>query len=188
MKRFQPLSDLRLCIFDADGFSLSSIRRAAVAAQIHDVTVHPTVDEAQTALGGRTADAVVIHWLPPFEHGLRLCQSIRSPGKAANPFLPILMISAHAGRQHLMTARNAGIDEFLVTPFGPGDFVARLRAAVFERRPFIDVPTYFGPDRRTGDLACHLGTDRRRSAASLLPVAGLSPRRFAAGRFGLNAR
>ena len=41
-----------------------------------------------------------------------------------------LMLTMHADKQHMMDAFDAGVDDFLVKPFHPGELLARIRAGV----------------------------------------------------------
>jgi CheY-like chemotaxis protein len=66
----------------------------------------------------------------------------------ANNRVPIIMISGHTGLDDVRTARDAGVNEFLVKPVTPKNLFGRI-AEVFERpRPFVSCPAYVGPERR----------------------------------------
>src|ERR1700758_3842136 len=81
--------------------------------------------EAYEAEDGATAlemythyvpDIVVADWAMPIFDGLELAQMIRQPGANSNPYVPIIMLSAHSERTRVTAARDAGITEFIVKP------------------------------------------------------------------------
>jgi DNA-binding response OmpR family regulator len=58
------------------------------------------------------------------------------------------MVTAYSERRRVIDAVNAGVDEFLVKPIRAVDVANRMNAVIERRRSFIEVPGYFGPDRR----------------------------------------
>jgi DNA-binding response OmpR family regulator len=73
------------------------------------------------------------------------------------------MVTAYSERSRVIDAVNAGVDEFLVKPIRAVDVANRVNAVIERRRPFIDIPTYFGPDRRRRDDPRYKGPWRRAS-------------------------
>jgi two-component system chemotaxis response regulator CheY len=162
MRQFQSLAGVGLFVFDPDGFAVSLARRTAAMCGVTNARVFTRADEVLEALeSGRQPGALVVDWRPPAPEGLDLCRAVRRRATSPAPFLPILLLSTQGTRPCVSAARDAGVDEFLVRPFSRRDFEERLRAAVYHRRNFIDVPTYFGPDRRTGGMAEMLAAERR---------------------------
>ena len=95
--------------------------------------------------------------------GIDFCRHIRRSPTSPNPFLPLVMVTAYSERSRVIDAVNAGVDEFLVKPIRAVDVANRVNAVIERRRPFIDIPTYFGPDRRRRDDPRHKGPWRRAS-------------------------
>lgn len=93
--------------------------------------------------------------------GIDFCRQIRRTTTSPNPFLPIVMVTAYSERSRVIHAVNAGIDEFLVKPIRAVDVANRVNAVIERRRAFIDVPAYFGPDRRRRDDPRFRGPWRR---------------------------
>ncbi len=93
--------------------------------------------------------------------GIDFCRRIRRTAASPNPFLPIVMVTAYSERSRVIAAVNAGIDEFLVKPIRAVDVANRVNAVIERRRSFIDVPAYFGPDRRRRDDPRFRGPWRR---------------------------
>lgn len=93
--------------------------------------------------------------------GLEFCRRIRLAPDSPNRYLPIVMITAYSERSRVIDAINAGVDEFLVKPVRAVDVANRVNAVVERRRPFVETPTYFGPDRRRRDDPRYKGPWRR---------------------------
>lgn len=105
-------------------------------------------------------DIVITDWEMPIFDGLELTQMIRQPDTKGNPFVPIIMLTAHAEKRRVMLARDAGVTEFLAKPISAKALYHRVMNVVVNPRPFIRTSTYFGPDRRRSTLT-YLGPDRR---------------------------
>ena len=107
-------------------------------------------------------DIVITDWAMPIFDGLELTRMIRQPGANANPFVPIIMVTGHSEKQHVMAARDAGVTEFLVKPLSAKALYERILNVVINPRPFVRTKTYFGPDRRRGVASNYTGPERRK--------------------------
>jgi CheY-like chemotaxis protein len=107
-------------------------------------------------------DIVLVDWVMPIFDGLELTQMIRQPGANANPYVPIIMLSAHSEKKRIVTARDAGVTEFLVKPISAKVLYERILNVVANPRPFIKTGSYFGPDRRRSVNPSYAGPERRK--------------------------
>ena len=98
----------------------------------------------------------------PIFDGLELAQMIRQPGTTSNPFVPIIMLTGHSEKNHVMAARDAGITEFMVKPISATALYHRILNVVVNPRPFIKTADYFGPDRRRNAALSYSGPERRK--------------------------
>jgi len=125
------------------------------------------VYEAEDGAGGLAGftqhlpDIVITDWAMPVFDGLELTQMIRQPGANANPFVPILMLTGHSEKKHVVAARDAGVTEFLAKPVSAKSLYQRILNVVANPRPFIRTKTYFGPDRRRNVNLNYQGPERR---------------------------
>ena len=85
--------------------------------------------------------------LPP-HGGLKLTRSIRRNADNENRTLPILLMSSDTSETTIRNARDAGANMVVAKPMSPNSLYDRLGWIAFNSRPFVDTPTYFGPDRR----------------------------------------
>lgn len=121
-------------------------------------------DDGATGLDAFThnvPDLVLVDWAMPVFDGLELTRMIRETEGTGNPFVPIIMITGHSERNRVMSARDAGITEFLTKPISAKALYQRIISAVAHPRPFIKTQTYFGPDRRRNTNPNYAGPERR---------------------------
>jgi two-component system, chemotaxis family, chemotaxis protein CheY len=107
-------------------------------------------------------DIVIADWVMPIFDGLELTQMIRQPGANSNPFAPIIMLSGHSEKKRVVSARDAGVTEFLTKPISAKALYERIVTVVVHPRPFIRTKTYFGPDRRRSTNVNYVGPERRK--------------------------
>ena len=107
-------------------------------------------------------DVVLTDWAMPIFDGLELAQMIRQPDANSNPFVPIIMLTGHSEKKHVMAARDAGITEFMVKPVSAKALYHRILNVIVNPRPFIRTKTYFGPDRRRNASSSYTGPERRK--------------------------
>ena len=58
------------------------------------------------------------------------------------------MTFANADKRRIVAARDAGVTEFLKKPLSANVIGLRLMQTLENPRPFVEAPTYAGPDRR----------------------------------------
>ncbi len=107
-------------------------------------------------------DIVITDWAMPIFDGLELTQMIRQPGANSNPYVPIIMLTGHSLKKHVITARDTGVTEFLAKPISAKSLYHRILNVVANPRPFIKTKNYFGPDRRRNLNQNYSGPERRK--------------------------
>ena len=76
-------------------------------------------------------DLIVLDIMLPGLDGLSLCRMIRNDGKTAD--VPIIMLTARGTEVDKIVGLESGADDYIVKPFGLGEFLARVRVQM--RRP-----------------------------------------------------
>lgn len=112
--------------------------------------VHEAEDGAAglEAYSNHAPDLVILDWVMPIFDGVELTQMIRQPEVTANPFVPIILLTAHTGKQRVLAARDAGVTEVLAKPISAKALHERIVASISRPRKFIRTDTYFGPEPR----------------------------------------
>ncbi|MGL4325233.1 MAG: response regulator [Beijerinckiaceae bacterium] len=159
-------SRLRFIVIDDNTF----IRRV-MRALLHGFGARE-VYEAEDGAAGLEAfiqhapDIVITDWEMPILDGIELTRMIRQPTSNSNPYVPIIMVSAHSEMRRVKEARDAGVTEFLVKPISAKSLYQRVLNTVANPRPFVRTANYFGPDRRRAQAADYAGPERRKSGGA----------------------
>lgn len=91
-----------------------------------------TVDQAADGLEGiRLAQEhryaiILLDWMLPKRNGIEVCKAIR----AADPHVPILMLTALDGVEEQVKGLGAGADDYLAKPFDIAVLLARVNALI----------------------------------------------------------
>lgn len=84
----------------------------------------------------------------PPTNGANFVRCLRHSPLSPNPFLPVIMLTGPTLPNHILYARDAGVNEILMKPIIAEDLAKRIVAVVEQPRDFITCPTYRGPCRR----------------------------------------
>jgi diguanylate cyclase (GGDEF)-like protein len=68
---------------------------------------------------------VLLDWVLPDLDGIELCQRIRQAG-VTGPYVYVILLTSKEGRQNMLDAMRAGVDDYLVKPFDEMELKARL--------------------------------------------------------------
>ena len=98
--------------------------------------------EALKMFDERPVSLIMLDVLMPGPNGFEVCERIRQTSE-----VPIIMLTAKATESDIVEAFGRGADDYLTKPFGVGEMLARVRAAL--RRSEIESghsspPTLFG--------------------------------------------
>lgn len=167
------LSNVTVLVAEDNAFSRQLMRTTLRALTVGEIQEAVDGVEALEAVRHRMPDLVFTDFDLPHLDGIEFTRLVRTGSDTPNPFLPIVMISAHATRFHVLAARDAGVNEYLVKPFSAAGLFSRMRAVIESPRRYVRTKTYFGPDRRRKEDPLYRGPDRRGGDH---PFAGLAPR------------
>ena len=90
-----------------------------------------------TAMDGETGwdkirsekpDILVLDIMLPGLDGLSLCRMVRNHNDTALSRIPIIMLTARGTEVDKIVGLESGADDYMVKPFGLGEFLARVRA------------------------------------------------------------
>lgn len=105
--------------------------------------------------------------------GVEFTRLVRNSPDSVNPYLPIIMMTGHSGKQRVYAARDAGVTEFLAKPITAKAVLDRIQSVIWKPRPFVRTEGYFGPDRRRVTPPHFRGPFRR--ATDVAPEATAEP-------------
>ena len=95
------------------------------------------------------------------EEGILLLRWLRRQERNPNRFMPIILISGHSTPTLVRRSRDCGANFFVAKPLTPHTLLERILWVARDKRPFVEVGEYLGPDRRFKELAPPGGAGRR---------------------------
>ncbi len=96
----------------------------------YEVARAATGEEALGLAAARPPDAVVLDLVLPDISGVDVCRDLRTWSQ-----VPIVILSAVGEEEQKVRALDAGADDYVTKPFGMGELLARLRAAMRRAAP-----------------------------------------------------
>jgi CheY-like chemotaxis protein len=106
-------------------------------------------------------DAVVLDLRMDTLDGIDFVRLLRTARDSPNTEVAVIMMTGHSERSHVVAARDAGVNEFLVKPISARGLAERLASAIHAPRSFVRTRHFTGPDRRRRSGA-YPGDDRRK--------------------------
>lgn len=92
----------------------------------HEVTI---VEDGEAALAEARSgafDLLVLDSMMPILSGLEVLKALREDGSKA--VMPIVMLTSRKAREDVLTALQAGANDYLTKPFIPDELVVRVNA------------------------------------------------------------
>lgn len=146
---FAAAGDFREChalILDPFLSNRRLLRDTLKALGCGDVRDTGRAEEARAILNDGGANALFLDWSDGTD-ALAFLRALRAPD---NPHrcTPVVVMTTFADPGHVVAARDAGANEFMLRPWSAEIVASRLRALVHHPRRFIQANEFFGPDRR----------------------------------------
>ena len=92
-------------------------------------------------------DLVLTDWAPDFD-GLGLLRKIRTDPDSEYMQAPVIMVTAYNETSHIYKDLDAGMTEYLSKPLSAKLLYLRIVSVIQNKRCFIRVNEFIGPDRR----------------------------------------
>lgn len=153
-----------------DDFALAAAVRRGLEAEGYSVEVRADGRSGLDAALSEPFDLVILDIMLPKLNGYRVCSELR----AAERWVPILMLTAKCGEFDEAEGLELGADDFLSKPFSMVVLIARVRALLRRPRRRVDWPAVgdlrLDPLRRIclrGDVTVQL-TSRETEVLALL--------------------
>ncbi|MBN8480738.1 MAG: phosphate regulon transcriptional regulator PhoB [Xanthomonadales bacterium] len=83
---------------------------------------------AQTAIGDRIPDLILLDWMLPGMPGIDLARRLRRDDLTRD--IPIIMLTARGEETDRVNGLDAGVDDYVVKPFSARELIARIRAVL----------------------------------------------------------
>ena len=125
--------------------NLVSTRQALVLQGIEARTHDP--DVAWDMFTQFPVDLILSDWTHDLD-GIAFLLRVRQDKISLNPFIPIVVCTANTQYDQVRHAGDLGATEFLAKPVTAKAIYSRICSIIENRRSFIRISNFFGPDRR----------------------------------------
>ncbi|HYD88040.1 MAG TPA: response regulator [Vitreimonas sp.] len=159
------LSDLHVLIVDDSRQMRHVLRCLLRAVGIYAVSEAETANAALAIMRAGPVDLVLLDWKMAPIDGLSFARIVRWSPTSPNPYVPILMLTAHTEASRVAAARDAGVTGFVKKPISARMLFDRISFALTDTRMFVRTEDFFGPDRRHGAIKGYAGPFRRSTDA-----------------------
>ncbi|MCC3861518.1 response regulator [Pseudemcibacter aquimaris] len=158
---------LKVLIVDNNTFIAKTLYSILDAFGIKKLTLCKTLEDAEKLFYNKTYDAIFIDFMLENRKGLNFIKMIRASSCDKNPAdIPVILNTGLTDIDTITMARDAGVTEVIGKPFSPDQVYKKTYNALFNRREFINVDEYVGPNRRrkTMNIPEWTGDNDRRSS------------------------
>ncbi len=155
------LNDIHVLVVDDNKQMRFLVRCLLRAGGISKVTEAATGAEAFEVMRARPVDLIIVDWKMAPVDGLAFTQMVRRNHDSPNPYIPILMLTAHTETSRVTAARDAGVSGFVRKPISARLLFDRISNVLTDTRMFVSTDGFFGPDRRFGQDPHYAGPLRR---------------------------
>ena len=155
------ISNLHILVVDDNLYMRKIVSEVLRAIGVKDVEAFGEAAMALDFVRQCPVDVAIVDFnMAPID-GVEFTRRIRQGVDGVNTFLPIIMLTAHSGREQVEKARDAGVTEFIIKPVTAQAIIGRLNTIINHPRPFVRSGDYFGPDRRRRTSPDYEGPRRR---------------------------
>lgn len=168
LKVLAELNDLKVLIVEDNLHFRNLVGSILRALGVTSIEEAQDGAEAIEVLDSYPADLAILDWKMDGVDGIECIRRIRMGDRNKNRFLPMIMVTGYTEPSLMREAQDAGVDELLSKPISAKSLLSRIKSIMKNRRQFIDIDKYFGPDRRRAESAFS-GPNRRRAQTHLVP-------------------
>ena len=138
---------------------LSQVLRGLGVQEVHGAT---DLERAKEIVSTSALNLIIAD--PGFADGsgIEFLRWARRLQGSTNRFAPIILMLGHTTQTAVGLARDAGANAVLVKPYAPKILLERIVSVSRDKRPYVEAPTYVGPDRRFREEALPEGMAGRR--------------------------
>jgi CheY-like chemotaxis protein len=156
------LSAIRILVVEDNVLQRRILIRILQAANAQEIRQAADGGEALTILETFLPDVILTNrQMQPID-GITFARRVRASEQRPFQTVPIIMLSLNDEPNLQQTARNAGINAFLLKPVSPDALCQCILQLTRNPTPFVRSANYIGPDRRFANVPFS-GPDRRRT-------------------------
>jgi CheY-like chemotaxis protein len=142
------ISEMRALLIDGQRHLRQVLVPVLRETGLREVFVADGVMDGVMALPVRGPDVIFVDYDAAPAEALDFVRYVRIPGRGWNHQVPVILMAHAPERAVIEAARDEGVNDILIKPLTTATIVDRLRRVLISPRPFVDDPTFRGPDRR----------------------------------------
>jgi CheY-like chemotaxis protein len=157
----EHLKRMKVLVVDPNAYMRGVVADSLRRLTVTNINAAANAMEAFTV--GRTfkPDLIFVDWDAGRMSGLEFTREVRRNTTGMSRETPIILLAGVIDHDQLMSARQTGINEFLLKPVSAQGVLSRIEEVVLRPRKFIDSRNYVGPCRRRKQDADFAGPWRR---------------------------
>lgn len=156
------LTNVRFLVVDDSVAMRKLVRSILMTFGAQSISEAASGRNALAKVQAEQPDIVITDYNMPDISGVEFVRQLRAMEGDSRAMTPVIMLTAHAHRSHVIAAREAGVTEFCAKPVTPSDLWRKIAATIDKPRPFVKVGAYFGPCRRRRIEVNGVVLDRRK--------------------------
>jgi len=157
------VSDIHVLVVDDNRQMRFLLRCLLRAGGVYDVTEADNAEHAFDIMRTRPVDLLIVDWMMRPVDGLSFTRTVRWDRLSPNPYVPILMLTAHTEVSRVAAARDAGVSGFIRKPISARILFERMNFVLTDTRMIVRSADFIGPDRRHAQIQDYAGPFRRES-------------------------
>lgn len=138
-----------------DDHNIRSMIAAMLESAGYQTVEAQTCAEARILIGSHVPDLIVLDLGLPDGDGLSILQSVRE-----RDLTPVIVLSARSDELDKVEALDLGANDYITKPFGPAEFLARVRSSLRFGRHGADEGRLSGGKFRVRDLTIEYDSRR----------------------------
>lgn len=142
------LQDIRVLILDEKGHGRSLLRSLLLSLGLQRIVALTNTTEALAVLRDERFDLMFLDELAGPLNPVAFIKALRRDLSTRDVTMPVVLVSAGAGRRQIMLARDAGANDVISKPVSAETVERKLRTLLFAPQTFVTAKTFMGPDRR----------------------------------------
>lgn len=143
------VNDLKVLIVDSNVFIAKTLHSMLDAFGVEKIIMCHSLEDAEKKYFSTDLGCIFIDFMMENRTGINFIKKIRAkPSSKNKPDMPIILNTGVTDIDTIVMARDAGVTEVIGKPFSPEQVLQKLNNAIKNRRAFIDVDEYIGPNRR----------------------------------------
>lgn len=151
MRLFLSAMPVKILVVE-DEPQVASVIKRSLEEEGYAITVAPDGTIAWQQVQNFSYDLLLFDLMLPGINGLQLCKLCRQAGLKT----PILLLTALASTDNVVTGLDSGADDYLTKPFKLAELLARIRSLLRRSTPAASVEDSAPNERKLAGLTLHL--------------------------------